>query len=116
MIERCPCPEDEEDLALKDRRNLRLAAALLAATLLAAAGGKAKGQGPEHQGPQGAQAAAGPAAAELQPVEVPQPGEKALRYYRSGMRIWAFNVCWALLVPTVIAFTGLSARLRNLAQ
>ena len=57
-----------------------------------------------------------PAAGELEPVEVPQPSEKALRYYRSGMRIWAFNVFWALLVPSVIAFSGLSARLRNLAQ
>lgn len=50
------------------------------------------------------------------PVAVPEPSEKALRYYRSGMWIWAFGECWALIVPMVIAFSGLSVRLRDLAQ
>ena len=53
---------------------------------------------------------------ELQPVEVPTPSEKALRYYRSGMWIWAFAECWALIVPAVILLTGFSATLRNLAR
>ncbi|MFO0888877.1 MAG: M48 family metallopeptidase [Isosphaeraceae bacterium] len=57
-----------------------------------------------------------PAAGELAPVEVPQPSEKALRYYRSGMLIWGFNQAWALFLPGLIAFGGFSARLRNLAR
>ena len=100
-----------------DRRYLRLAVALLATGLLVAGEWRAKGQNTGDREPADAQAvSSGPAAGELEPVEVPQPSEKALRYYHSGMRIWAFNVFWALLVPAVIAFSGLSARLRNLAQ
>jgi Zn-dependent protease with chaperone function len=53
---------------------------------------------------------------ELQPVEVPRPSEKVLRYYHSGMRLWAFNQCWGLLVLGVLAFSGFSARLRDLAR
>jgi Zn-dependent protease with chaperone function len=53
---------------------------------------------------------------ELAPVDVPQPSEKALRYYRSGMWLWAFDECWALILPGLLAFTGFSARLRNLAR
>lgn len=53
---------------------------------------------------------------ELQPVEVPTPSEKALRFYRSGMWLWVLDVCWGLIVPGVIAFTGFSATLRNLAR
>ncbi|HKM54222.1 MAG TPA: M48 family metallopeptidase [Isosphaeraceae bacterium] len=51
-----------------------------------------------------------------EPVQVPRPSEKALCYYRSGMWLWGFNQFWALLVPGLIAFSGLSARLRNLAR
>jgi Zn-dependent protease with chaperone function len=50
------------------------------------------------------------------PVQVPQPSELAMRYYRSGMRLWAFDICWAVIVPAVIAFSGFSARLRDLAR
>ncbi len=100
-----------------DRRYFRLVVALLATTLLVTAEWRAKGQNTGDREPPEAQAVSnGPAAGELEPVEVPQPSEKALRYYHSGMRIWAFNVFWALLVPAVIAFSGLSVRLRNLAQ
>lgn len=53
---------------------------------------------------------------ELRPVKVPTPSEKALRFYRSGMWLWAFDVCWGLIVPAVIVFTGFSAVLRNLAR
>jgi STE24 endopeptidase len=53
---------------------------------------------------------------ELAPVEVPPPTAKALRYYRSGMRLWAFNEVWALILPAALAFTGFSARLRTVAQ
>ncbi len=53
---------------------------------------------------------------ELRPVEVPIPSEKALRFYHSGMWLWAFDVCWGLIVPAVIVFSGFSAVLRNLAR
>jgi len=53
---------------------------------------------------------------ELRPVEVPIPSEKALRFYHTGMWIWAFDVCWGLIVPAVIVFSGFSAVLRNLAR
>jgi len=49
-------------------------------------------------------------------VRVPEPGEKALQYYRSGNYLWMFNMLWGILVPAVILFTGFSARLRDWAQ
>jgi Zn-dependent protease with chaperone function len=65
---------------------------------------------------QGAVAVPGPVADELRPVEVPAPSAKALRYYHSGMWLWAFDVCWGLMVPALFAFSGFSASLRNLAS
>ncbi len=53
---------------------------------------------------------------ESQPVEVPVPSEKALRFYQSGMWLWAFAEFWGLMVPAVIVFTGFSASLRDLAR
>lgn len=50
------------------------------------------------------------------PVAVPEPGEQAVRYYRSGNVLWFVNTIWRLLVPAVILFTGVSARLRNAAR
>jgi Zn-dependent protease with chaperone function len=47
---------------------------------------------------------------------VPEPSEKAMRYYRSGNWLWALNVVWGLAVPALFLFTGLSARIRDLAQ
>ncbi|QEH32290.1 hypothetical protein OJF2_07590 [Aquisphaera giovannonii] len=61
-------------------------------------------------------AAAAPGADELTPVEVPAPTEKALRYYEGNMRLWAFHVAWSILVPAAIFFSGLSARIRDLAR
>ena len=49
-------------------------------------------------------------------VPVPQPSEKALRYYRSGNVLWIANTVWSLAVLTLLLWTGFSARLRNLAQ
>jgi len=61
--------------------------------------------------------AAKPAAAdERAPVAVPEPSAKAMEFYRSGNWLWVINRIWGLLVPGVIAFSGFSARLRNLAQ
>ena len=47
------------------------------------------------------------------PVAVPAPGEKALRYYRSGNVLWIVNLLWGLLVPAAFLFSGFSARIRN---
>jgi STE24 endopeptidase len=65
-----------------------------------------------------AKAGASPAgtAAELEPVVVPEPSPLAMQYYRSGNWLWLLNRIWALLVPGVFAFSGASARLRELAQ
>ena len=66
--------------------------------------------GREHGG------VAKPGSDELVPVAVPEPSPKAMQYYRSGMWLWVLNRIWGLLVPGVIAFSGFSARLRNLAR
>ncbi|MDQ7051969.1 MAG: M48 family metallopeptidase [candidate division KSB1 bacterium] len=47
------------------------------------------------------------------PVAVPEPSEKAMRYYRSGNVLWVINVLWGLLVPAFFLFTGLSALIRD---
>ncbi len=49
------------------------------------------------------------------PVPVPEPSEKAMRYYRSGNVLWVINVLWGLLIPALFLFTGLSARIRDWA-
>jgi STE24 endopeptidase len=50
------------------------------------------------------------------PVAVPEPSEKAIRYHRSGLWIWAFEMALGLLLPAIFLFTGLSARIRDLAR
>src|SRR5215467_7783869 len=54
-----------------------------------------------------------PAAA---PVPVPEPSERALSYYRSGIVLWVVNVVWGLLIPALFLFTGFSARIRDWAK
>ena len=49
-------------------------------------------------------------------VPVPQPSEKALRYYRSGNVLWVVNTLWGVAVLALLLFTGFSARLRDLAR
>lgn len=49
-------------------------------------------------------------------VEVPKPSDTAVRYFRSGNVIWAIEQLLALLLPALILFTGLSARMRTLAS
>lgn len=56
------------------------------------------------------------ASGETGPVAVPEPSEQALRYARSGDRLWLFEQAWALLVPGVILFTGFSSKLRDAAR
>src|SRR5262245_41339373 len=50
------------------------------------------------------------------PVPVPEPSEKALSYYRSGIVLWIVNVLWGLLIPALFLFTGFSARIRDWAK
>ncbi|HKI19945.1 MAG TPA: hypothetical protein VKA15_18800, partial [Isosphaeraceae bacterium] len=56
------------------------------------------------------------APSELEPVAVPEPTAKAMQYYYSGNWLWVMNRFWALLVPGIFAFSGASARLRDLAK
>ncbi len=49
------------------------------------------------------------------PVEVPQPSEKAMRYYRTGHWVWATYLLWGLAVPALLLWSGFSARMRDLA-
>src|SRR5215207_7974270 len=48
-------------------------------------------------------------------VAVPEPSDLAVRYHRSGNVLWAGATVLDLLVPAALLFTGLSARVRNLA-
>ncbi len=50
------------------------------------------------------------------PVAVPEPSAQAVRHYRSGIVLWMVSTIWAFAVPALIFFSGLSARLRTLAQ
>jgi STE24 endopeptidase len=49
-------------------------------------------------------------------VRVPEPSEQALEYHRSGNLLWVVKSLWALLIPAVLLFSGLSARLRSWAS
>jgi len=53
---------------------------------------------------------------ELVPVPVPAASPRAIEYYRSGLWVWAGVKAWRLFVPVVILFTGISRRIRDLAQ
>jgi STE24 endopeptidase len=48
-------------------------------------------------------------------VPVPEPTELALRYYRSGNRLWGVDTLVGLLVPALALVTGWSARLQTWA-
>src|SRR5262245_13216790 len=52
---------------------------------------------------------------EGQPVEVPQPSDLALDFYRTGNWLWVFDQVWSIGLLAVILATGFSARLRDLA-
>lgn len=54
--------------------------------------------------------------AQAEPVMLPPPSDEAVRFYRTGNALWGFRTLWGLLVPAVIVFTGLSARMRTVAQ
>ncbi|MDB6035655.1 MAG: Zn-dependent protease with chaperone function [Verrucomicrobiales bacterium] len=56
---------------------------------------------------------ASPSGAEI--VAVPQPSEKALRFYHQSNFVWTLRAIAGFLVPCVVLFTGFSGRIRNLA-
>ena len=57
-----------------------------------------------------------PASAGSGPVEVPEPTETARRYARSGNWFWAIGQIWGVLIPGLILFSGLSAKIRTMAK
>ena len=50
------------------------------------------------------------------PVAVPEPSARAISHYRSGMMLLGLFLLWNLLLPTLLLFTGLSARMRSWAE
>jgi Zn-dependent protease with chaperone function len=96
-------------------QSLLVALAASSGVLLVASAG-ASVQEPIPQASAQPRAAQPTAAPELEPVAVPEPTAKAMQYYHSGNRLWVINRFWALLIPGILAFSGASARLRNLAQ
>jgi STE24 endopeptidase len=53
---------------------------------------------------------------ETAPVAVPEPSERAMRYYRSGNVLWFVEQAWSIAVLVLLLATGLSASLRNAAR
>ncbi len=60
--------------------------------------------------------ASAPAPPSSAPVPVPPASEKAMRYYRTGNVLWVIGTLWGLLVPALLLFTGISARMRDAAR
>ena len=60
--------------------------------------------------------AAAPQVDQRVPVPVPEASPIAREYYRTGNGLWLLNRAWGIIIPAVIVFSGLSARLRTLAQ
>jgi Zn-dependent protease with chaperone function len=92
---------------------------LLVVLALAAFPAAGRAQAVDTARPAAAAPAASPApeaAADTGPVAVPPASEKAVRYERSGNVLWVVDTLWALLVPLALLFTGLSARIRDLAR
>ena len=49
-------------------------------------------------------------------MAVPEPTPQALSYYRSGNVLWVVGNIWDLLIPSLLLFVGVSARIRDWAQ
>ena len=92
---------------------MRLILALTMAVVLAPALSGAPGSGPEPQPTEHARSGRVFVPDDTAPVPVPEPTEKALRFYRSGNVLWCIRTVWELAVPALILFTGFSARLRH---
>ncbi len=52
----------------------------------------------------------------IQPVPVPEPSEKAVQCYRSGIVWWLVSEGWSWLVPALVLFTGFSVWLGRQAK
>jgi Zn-dependent protease with chaperone function len=87
----------------------------LAAAMWAVAGPAAGSQAREDP-PRSTAASADRGRDEEEPVAVPVPSDKAMRFYRGNNALWAVNRAWALLVTGGLAFSGLSARMRTVAR
>src|ERR1700752_4936119 len=57
-----------------------------------------------------------PPVSEEMPVAVPPATPAALRYYASGNRLWVLDQVVSIALLALLLFTGLSAKLRTLAQ
>jgi STE24 endopeptidase len=55
-------------------------------------------------------------ASEAGGVQIPDPSAEAMRYYRSANLLWLAKAGWSLVLPGLILFTGMSARLRTWAE
>src|SRR4051812_12350833 len=53
---------------------------------------------------------------EATPVAVPAATAAALRYYTSGNRLWILDQVVSIALLAIILFTGISAKLRTLAE
>jgi hypothetical protein len=51
-----------------------------------------------------------------EPVPVPEPSEKAVRFYHSGIVWWLVSVAWSWFVPALILFSGFSGWLGRRAK
>lgn len=47
------------------------------------------------------------------PVAVPEPDEKAMAYYNSGIVLWVVNTLLGFIVPILFLVTGFSAKIRD---
>src|SRR5262249_22814708 len=50
------------------------------------------------------------------PVAAPVPSALAVQPSRGNVALWLVGIVWGMLVPAAILFTGLSARIRTIAQ
>ncbi len=49
-------------------------------------------------------------------VPIPEPSEKAVRYYRSGNVLWLVDQVWSVVVPLGLVFMGIAGRLQDWAR
>jgi Zn-dependent protease with chaperone function len=96
--------------------NAFLLVLILCSVLLTASSAPAQPAAPAQPGPSPAATTTPSDTASSQPVQPPEPSEKAWRYYRSGNVLWVIGTIWGLAVPALLLFTGLSARMRDLAR